>query len=172
MYLSFEVNTSKVKSSRWIEMTYENKKARAVELAESLMNQCVILYNNLRNVVKVGQMCRLHDNFLFILQMLNSLGSQWDVMPSTIYHASFAYYPLLIDMCKDEALNIIYDMFKVTERIKFSLRWTQDVPLLNPSSRLLFALSTYLCAVTAMNPEFFEKHCKPMNMWKINDRHH
>ena len=117
-------------------------------------------------------MCRLRDNFLFVLRMLNSLGSQCDVMPSTIYHASFAYYQLLIDMRKDEALNIIYDMFKVTERIKFSLRWTQDVPLLNRSSRLLFALSTYLSAVTVMNPEFFEKHHKPMNMWKINDRHH
>ena len=117
-------------------------------------------------------MCRLRDNFLFVLRMLNSLRSQCNVMPSTIYHASFAYYPLLIDMYKDEALNIIYDMFKVTERIKFSLRWTQDVPLLNRSSRLLFALSTYLSAVTVMNPEFFEKHHKPMNMWKINDRHH
>ena len=153
-------------------MTYENKKTRALGLAESIMNQCVILYNNLQSVAKVGKMCRLRDNFLFILRMLNSLGSQCDVMPSTIHRVSFAYYPLLIDMCKDEALNIIYDMFKVTERIKFSLRWTQDVPLLNRSSRLLFTLSTYLCAVTSMNPEFFEKHCKPMNMWKINDRHH
>ena len=172
MYLSFEVNTSKVKSSHRIEMTYENKKARAVDLAESIMNQCVILYNNLRSVVKVGKMCRLRDNFLFVLRMLNSLGSQCDVMPSTIYHASFAYYPLLIDMCKDEALNIIYNMFKVTERIKFSLRWTQDVPLLNHSSRLIFTLSTYLCAVTTTNPEFFEKYHKPMNMLKINDCHH
>ena len=51
----------------------------------------------------------------------------------------------------------------------FSLRWTQDVPLLNRSSRLLFTLSTYLCAFTSTNPEFFEKHRKPMNMWKIND---
>ena len=95
-------------------MNYENKKARAVGLAESIMNQCVILYNNLRSVVKVDKMCRLCDNFLFILGMLNSLGSQCDVMPSTIYCASFAYYPLLVDMRKDEALNIIYDMFKVT----------------------------------------------------------
>ena len=172
MYLSFKVNTSKVKSSRLIEMTYENKKARAVELAESLMNKCVILYNNLRSVVKVGKMCRLHDNFLFVLRMLNSLGSQCDVMPSTIYRASFAYYPLLIDMHKDVALNIIYDMFKVTERIKSSPRWTQDVPLLNRSSRLLFALSTFLSAVTTTNPEFFEKDRKPINMWKINDCHH
>ena len=54
----------------------------------------------------------------------------------------------------------------------FSLRWTQDVPLLNRSSRLLFTLSTYLCAITSTNPEFFEKHRKPMNMWKINDYHH
>ena len=161
-----------MKSSHRIEITYENKKTRAVGLAESIMNQCVILYNNLRSVVKVGKMCRLRDHFLFILQMLNSLGSQCDVMPSTIYCASFAYYPLLIDMCKDEALNIIYNMFKVTERIKFSLRWTQDVPLLNHSSRLLFTLSTYLCAVTSMNPEFFKKHRKPMNMCKINDCHH
>ena len=153
-------------------MNYENKKARAVGLAESIMNQCVILYNNLRSVVKVDKMCRLRDNFLFILGMLNSLGSQCDVMPLTIYRASFAYYPLLVDMHKDEALNIIYDMFKVTERIKFSLRWTQDIPLLNRSSRLLFTLSTYLCAVTSTNPEFFEKHRKPMNMWKINDRRH
>ena len=58
MYLTFEVNTSKVKSSRHIEMNYENKKARAVGLAESIMNQCVILYNNLRSVVKVDKMCR------------------------------------------------------------------------------------------------------------------
>ena len=172
MYLTFEVNTLKVKSSRHIEMNYENKKARAVGLAESIMNQCVILYNNLRSVVKVDKMCRLRDNFLFILGMLNSLGSQCDVMPSTIYCASFAYYPLLVDMRKDEALNIIYDMFKVTERIKFSLRWTQDIPLLNRSSRLLLTLSTYLCAVTSTNPEFFEKHRKPMNIWKINDCHH
>ena len=128
MYLTFEVNTSKVKSSR--------------------------------------------DNFLFILGMLNSLGSQCDVMQSTLYHASFAYYPLLVDTRKDEALNIIYDMFKVMERIKFSLRWTQDIPLLNRSSRLLFTFSTYLCAVTSTNPEFFEKHHKPMNMLKINDRRH
>ena len=78
-------------------MNYENKKARAVGLAESIMNQCVILYNNLRSVVKVDKMC---------------------------------------------------------------------------SSRLLFTLSTYLCAVTSTNPEFFEKHRKPMNMWKINDRRH
>ena len=62
-------------------------------------------------------------------------------MLSTIYRASFAYYPLLVDMRKDEALNIIYDMFKVMERIKFSLRWTQDIPLLNRSSRLLFTLT-------------------------------
>ena len=103
-------------------MNYENKKARAVGLAESIMNQCIILYNNLQSVVKVDKMCRLHDNFLFILGMLNSLGSQCDVMPSTIYCASFAYYPLLVDMRKDEVLNIIYHMFKVTERIKFSLR--------------------------------------------------
>ena len=74
MYLTFEVNTSKVKSSRRIEMNYENKKARAVGLAESIMNQCVILYNNLRSVVKVEKMCRLRDNFLFMLGMLNSLG--------------------------------------------------------------------------------------------------
>ena len=165
MYLTFEVNTSKVKSSRHIEMNYENKKARAVGLAKSIMNQCIILYNNLRSVVKVEKMCRLRDNFLFILGMLNRLGSQCDVMPLTIYHASFAYYPLLVDMRKDEVLNIIYDMFKV-------LRWTQDIPLLNHSSRLLFTLSTYLCAVTSMNPEFFEKHRKPMNMWKINDHRH
>ena len=122
--------------------------------------------------MKVDKMCRLCDNFLFILGMLNSLGSQCNVMPSTIYCASFAYYPLLVDMRKDEALNIIYDMFKFTERIKFSLRWTQDIPLLNRSSRLLFTLSTYLCAVTSTKPEFFEKHRKPMNMWKINDRRH
>ena len=172
MYLTFEVNTSKVKSSRCVEMNYENKKARVVGLAESIMNQCVILCNNLRSVVKVEKMCRLHDDFLFILGMLNSLGSQCDVMPSIIYRASFAYYPLLVDMHKDEALNIIYDMFKVMERIKFSLRWTQDIPLLNHLSRLLFTSSTHLCAVTSTNPEFFEKHRKPMNMWKINDRHH
>ena len=122
--------------------------------------------------MKVDKMCRLRDNFLFILGMLNSLGSQCDVMPLTIYCASFAYYPLLVDMCKDEALNIIYDMFKVMERIKFYLRWTQDIPLLNRSSRLLFTLSTYLSAVASRNPEFFEKHRKPMNMWKINDRLH
>ena len=53
MYLTFEVNTSKVKSSHRIEMNYENKKARAAGLAESIMNQCVILYNNLQTVVKV-----------------------------------------------------------------------------------------------------------------------
>ena len=80
MYLTFEVNTSKVKSSRHIKMNYENKKARAVGLAESIMNQCIILYNSLRSVVKVDKMCRLHNNFLFILGMLNSLGSQCDVM--------------------------------------------------------------------------------------------
>ena len=51
---------------------------------------------------------------------------------------------------KDEVLNII-DMFKVTERIKGG----QDIPLLNHSSRLLFTLSTFLCAVTSTNPEFF-----------------
>ena len=50
-------------------MNYENKKARAVGLAESIMNQCIILYNNLRSVVKVDKMCRLRDNFLFILGM-------------------------------------------------------------------------------------------------------
>ena len=61
------MNTSKVKSSCHIEMNYENKKARVVELAESIMNQCIILYNNLRSVVKVAKMCRLRDNFLFIL---------------------------------------------------------------------------------------------------------
>ena len=74
-------------------MNYENKKARVVGLAELIMNQCIILYNNLRSVVKVDKMCRLRDNFLFILGMLNSHGSLCDVMPSTIYHASFAYYP-------------------------------------------------------------------------------
>ena len=132
----------------------------------------MILFNNLRSIVNVAKMCRLHDNFLFVLQMLNRLGSEWDVMPSSTFRSSFEYYPHLIDMCKDEALNIIYDMHKVTERIKFRVRWTQDVPLLNLSSRLLFTLSTYLCAVTSMKPEFFEKHCKPMNMWKINDHHH
>ena len=104
--------------------------------------------------------------------MLNSLGSQCDVMPSTTYHVSFAYYPCLIDMHKDEALNILYDMHKVAERIKFSLRWTQDVPLLNRSSRLLFTLSTYLCAVTSMNPEFFEKASQANEYVEINDRHH
>ena len=67
IYLSFEPNTSKVKSSRHIEMTYENKKKIAVGLAESIMNQCVILFNNLRAVVKVEKMCRLHDDFVFIL---------------------------------------------------------------------------------------------------------
>ena len=106
IYPSFEVNTSKVKSSCHIEMTYENEKTRAVGLAESIMNQCVILYNNLQSVVKVGKMCRLCDNFLFVLRMLNRLGSECDVMPSTI----FACYPCLIDMHKDEALNIIYDI--------------------------------------------------------------
>ena len=75
MYLTFEVNTSKVKSSHRIEMNHGNKKARVVGLAESIMNQYIILYNNLRSVVKVDKMCRLHDNFLFILGMLNSLGS-------------------------------------------------------------------------------------------------
>ena len=103
--------------------------------------------------------------------MLNSLGSQCDVMTSNIFRTSFAYWPLLIDMHKDEALNIIYDIHKVTERIKFSLRWTRDVPLLNHASRLLFTLSTYMCAITSTNAEFFEKHCKPMNVWKINDCH-
>ena len=67
MYLSFEANTSKVKLSRRIEMTDENKKNRAVGLAESIMNQCVILFNNLRAVVKVEKMCRLRDDFVFIL---------------------------------------------------------------------------------------------------------
>ena len=105
-------------------MTYENKKKRAVGLAESIMNQCVILFNNLRAVVKVEKMCRLRDEFVFILQMLNSLASQCDVMTSNIYRTSFAYWPLLIDMRKDEALNIVYDIHKVAERIKFSLRWT------------------------------------------------
>ena len=161
-----------MKSSRHIEMMFENKKTRAVGLAESIMNQCVILFNNLQSVVNVGKMCRLHDNLLFVLQMLNRLGSQCDVTPSTIFHRSFAYYPHLIDMHKDEALNIIYDMHKVTERIKFSLRWIKDVQLLNHSSRLLFTFSTYLCAVTSTSPKFFEKHRKPMNMWKINDRRH
>ena len=61
MYLTFEVNTSKVKSSRRIEMNYENKKARAVGLAESIMNQCVILNNNLRSVVKVDKMFHLRN---------------------------------------------------------------------------------------------------------------
>ena len=56
-----------MKSSRRIEMTYENKKKRAVGLAESIMNQCVILFNNLRAVVKVEKMCRLLDDFVFIL---------------------------------------------------------------------------------------------------------
>ena len=68
MYLSFEVNTLKVKSSRHIEMNYENKKARAVGLAELIMNQCVILYNNLQSVVKVDKMCRLRDNFFLHLR--------------------------------------------------------------------------------------------------------
>ena len=153
-------------------MMYENKKKRAVGLAESIMNQCVILFNNLRAVVKVEKMCRLRDEFVFTLQMLNSLACQCDVMTSNIYRTSFAYWPLLIDMRKDEALNIVYDIHKIAERIKFSLRWTPNVPLLNRSSRLLFTLSTYLCAITSTNPEFFKKHHKPMNVWKINDRRH
>ena len=153
-------------------MTYENKKKRALGLAESIMNQCVILFNNLPAVVKVEKMCRLRDEFVFILQMLNSLASQCDVMTSNIYRTSFVYWPLLIDMRKDESLNILYDMHTVAERIKFSLRWTPNVALLNRSSRLLFTLSTYLCAITSTNPEFFEKHRKPMNVWKINDHRH
>ena len=68
MYLTFEVNTSKVKSSHRIEMKYENKKARVVGLAESIMNQCIILYNNLRSVVKVDKMCRLRDKIPFHLR--------------------------------------------------------------------------------------------------------
>ena len=92
-------------------MTYENKKKRAVGLAESIMNQCVILFNNLRAVVKVEKMCRLRDEFVFILRMLNSLASQCDVMTSNIYRTSFAYWPLLIDMRKDEALNISFTIF-------------------------------------------------------------
>ena len=128
IYLSFKPNTSKVKSSHCIEMTYENKKKRAVGLAESIMNQCVILFNNLRAVVKVEKMCRLRDDFVFILRMLNSLGSQCDVMTSNIFRTSFAYWPLLIDMHKDETLNILYDMHKVVERIKFSLRLDPGCP--------------------------------------------
>ena len=50
-----------MKSSRHIEMTYENKKTRVVGLAESIMNQCVILFSNLQSIVNVGKMCRLHD---------------------------------------------------------------------------------------------------------------
>ena len=74
MYLTFEVNTSKVKSSRPIEMNYEKKKARAVGLAESIMNQCVILYNNLRSVVKVDKMCRLCNNFFSSYECSTALG--------------------------------------------------------------------------------------------------
>ena len=37
IYLSFKANTSKVKSSRRIEMTYENKKKSAVGLAPNLL---------------------------------------------------------------------------------------------------------------------------------------
>ena len=105
-------------------MTYENKKKRAVGLAESIMNQCVVLFNNLQAVVKVEKMCRLRDEFVFILQMLNSLASQCDVMTSNIY--------------RDEALNIVYYIHKVAERIKFSLRWTPNVPLLNRSFQTTF----------------------------------
>ena len=64
--------------------------------------------------MKVDKCVGYAITFFSSLGMLNSLGSQCDVMPSTIYRASFAYYPLLVDMRKDEALNIIYDMFKVT----------------------------------------------------------
>ena len=113
-------------------------------------------------------MCRLRDELLFILQMLNQIGSKCDVTPSTTFHGSLEYYPGLLDMRKEESSDIIYDINKVTERIKFSLRWTQDVQLLNRCSRLLFTFSEYLSDIISMNPEFLEEHRKPMNVWKLS----
>ena len=63
IYVCFEVNTTKVKSSHQMEMTFEKKKKRAEGFAESILNECVTFLNNLRSVVNVEKMCRLCNDF-------------------------------------------------------------------------------------------------------------
>ena len=79
-------------------------------------------------------MCRLCHELLFILQMLSQLWCKYDVTPSTFMGA----------------YNITqrYDINKVTERIKFSLRWKQDVEQLNCCSRFLFTFTEIFFEIT------------------------
>ena len=150
-------------------MTVENKKKKASGCADSILNTCSSLIRHLNSVTSVEKICRVREDLLFILRMLNAAGSQFGVTPSTMYRVSDVYVSnnnVTLKMRRNELSNIIYDLYTVSERFMFFVRWTNDVQYLNQIMRILYTFDMYLSALRKCNPEFWPNRKKPQYCWK------
>ena len=150
-------------------MTIENKKKKASGYADSILNICSSLIRHLNSVTSVEKICRIRENLLFILRMLNAAGNEFGVTPSNMYRISDVYVSnsdVTPKMRRNELSNIIYDLYTVSERFMFFVRWTNDVQYLNQIMRILYTFDMYLSAVRKCNPEFWPNRKKPQYLWK------
>ena len=119
--------------------------------------------------MSVDKICRVREDLLFILHTLNAAGTQFGVTPSQMYLISDVFVSnsnITQKMRRDELSNIIYDVYTVSERFMFFVRWTSDVEYLNEIMRILYTFHMYLSALYECNPEFWPNRKKPQNLWK------
>ena len=164
VYQNYDVKTSKVKSSNRIEMNEENRRKESGRFAESIMNNCSQLIRHVDSLLSMDKICKLRDEILFILDMLNQLAITCGTSPSRMYRNSYMY-DSEVEMTRDRRIddlgNIILDLHTVCERLKFFVRWTRQIDLLNEVIRILYAFHMYVSSIVECNPEFWPNKKKP-----------
>ena len=117
----------------------------------------------------MDKICTIRDEILFILDVLNQLATTCGITPSKTYSLSYMY-DAEVEMTRDRRIddlgNIILDVYNVSERFKFFVRWTKDIELLNEVIRIVYAFHMFLSALVRCNPEFWPNKKKPFYVLK------
>ena len=166
IYKRCEVNTSRIKTSTWIEMNMINKKMRGRHITEDIMDQCCHLSKFIGTVTSIPKICQLRECVTFIKDFLNKFVNPLGIYPFHTFGTT-DYFPHLLKLRTEEILNCLYDIYKMAEGLMFFLRRTDDVDIVNRVVCILYTFNYYFSSVIESNLEFANNKDKPQTMWRV-----
>ena len=166
IYRTYEVNTSRRKTSTRIEMNMVNKKSRGRNIAEDIMDQCCHLSKLVGTVMSIRKICRLRQGITLIKDFLNKFVNPLGIYPFNTFGTT-DYFPHLLKLHTEEISNCLYDIYKMAEGLMFFLRTTDDVDIVSRVVRILYTFNYYFTSVIESHLEFAHNKHKPQTMWRV-----
>ena len=166
IYRTCEVNTSRIKTSTWIEMNIVNKKIRGRYIAEDIMDQCCHLSIFVGTVTPIRRICHLRHGITFIKDFLNKFVNPLGIYPFNTFGTT-DYFPHLLKLRTEEISNCLYDIYKMAEGLMFFLHSTDDVDIVNRVVHIVYTFNYYFTSVIESNLEFAHNKDKPQTMWRV-----